>query len=99
VPLASCSASKPATARRCGGLQTSLNRPRSAYWERGEWWVAGDPGIPQERVIQTNKKRLSASPSFAFAGLLAACLLVGTGQFSEQGVGDLAITAIGIGNC
>ena len=41
------------------------NPPEIAYWERGEWWLAGDPKPWQPEAVTVASDRLVFKPRLA----------------------------------
>ena len=41
------------------------NPPEIAYWERGEWWLAGDPNPWQSEAVTAVSDRLVFKPRLA----------------------------------
>jgi hypothetical protein len=41
------------------------NPPEIAYWERGEWWLAGDPKPWQPEAVRAVSERLVFRPRLA----------------------------------
>jgi hypothetical protein len=41
------------------------NPPEIAYWERGEWWLAGDPKLWQPDAVTVVSDRLVFKPRLA----------------------------------
>jgi hypothetical protein len=41
------------------------NPPEIAYWERGEWWLAGDPKPWQPEAVRAVSERLVFEPRLA----------------------------------
>jgi hypothetical protein len=51
--------------RRAYWVITSQNPPEIAYWERGEWWLAGDPKPWHPVSVTVASDRLVFKPKHA----------------------------------
>ena len=46
------------------------NPPEIAYWERGEWWLAGDPKPWRQEAVAVASERLVFKPRLSAGGMI-----------------------------